>query len=115
MSLEIYRVTRAFPRAELYGLIGQLRRAAVSVEANIAEGRGRMGEADFARFLRYALGSATELECHLLLARDLSLLSAEECEELRRRTDEVERMLASLVRRLEGRKRTAAQGGSESS
>ena len=56
------------------------------------------------RFLRYALGSATELECHLLLARDLSSLSAEGSEELKRRIDEVERMRASLVRRLEVRK-----------
>ena len=114
LSLEIYRLTQVLSRAELYGLTGQLRRAAVSVEANIAEGRGRMGDGDFARFLRYALGSATELECHLLLARDLSLLSAECCEELKRRTDEVERMLASLVRRLEGRKRKAAHGGGDS-
>jgi four helix bundle protein len=68
-----------------------------------------MGDGDFARFLWYALGSATELECHLLLARDLSLLPAEAWEELKRRTDEVERMLASLVRRLEGRKRAAAR------
>jgi four helix bundle protein len=86
LSLEIYRITQGFPRAELYGLTGQLRRAAVSVAANIAEGRGRMGDGDFGRFIRYALGSATELECHLLLARDLSLLSAESWDELRRRT-----------------------------
>ena len=105
LSLDIYRVTQGFPRAELYGLTGQLRRAVVSIAANIAEGRGRMGDVEFARFLRYALGSATELECHLLLARDLSLLSAEGSEELQRRVEEVERMLASLVRKLEARKR----------
>jgi four helix bundle protein len=62
-----------------------------------------MGDGDFARFLRYALGSAAELECHLLLARDLSLLSAQGCEHLKRRTNEVERMLASLVRKLSRR------------
>ncbi len=60
-----------------------------------------MGDADFARFLRYALGSATEVECHLLLARDLLLLSAESCDELERDTREVQRMVASLARKLE--------------
>ncbi|HEY8105445.1 MAG TPA: four helix bundle protein [Gemmatimonadales bacterium] len=95
---------RGFPRAELYGLTGQLRRAAASIGANIAEGRGRMGDGDFGRFIRYALGSATELECHLLLARDLSLLSAEGCDELERKIHEIQRMLASLARRLGRRK-----------
>jgi len=110
LSLEIYRATQAFPRAELYGLTGQLRRAVVSIGANIAEGRGRVGDGDFARFLRYALGSATEVECHLLLARDLLLLSAESCGKLERDAHEVQRMLASLARRLErdkGARRTA--------
>ncbi len=106
LSLEIYRATQAFPRAELYGLTGQLRRAVVSIGANIAEGRGRVGEGDFARFLRYALGSAMEVECHLLLARDLLLLSAESCDELERDTREVQRMLASLARKLERDKKT---------
>ena len=101
LSLEIYRATQAFPRAELYGLTGQLRRAVVSIGANIAEGRGRVGDGEFARFLRYALGSATEVECHLLLARDLLLLSAESCGKLERDAHEVQRMLASLARRLE--------------
>jgi len=105
LSLEIYRATQAFPRAELYGLSGQLRRAVASIGANIAEGRGRMGDGDFARFLRYALGSATEVECHLLLARDLLLLSAESCDELERDTREVQRMLASLARKQERDKR----------
>jgi four helix bundle protein len=100
LSLQIYRATQAFPRAELYGLTGQLRRAVVSIGANIAEGRGRVGDGDFARFLRYALGSATEVECHLLLARDLLLLSAESCDKLERDTREVQRMLASLARKL---------------
>jgi four helix bundle protein len=105
LSLKIYRATGAFPRAELYGLTGQLRRAVVSIGANIAEGRGRVGDGDFARFLRYALGSATDVECHLLLARDLLLLSAESCDELERDTREVQRMLASLARKLERDKR----------
>jgi four helix bundle protein len=106
LSLEIYRITQGFPRAELYGLTGQLRRAAASISANIAEGRGRIGDGDFGRFIRYALGSAMELECHLVLARDLSLLSAEGGEDLERRIHEVQRMLASLARRLERGKKT---------
>ncbi len=64
LTLGVYRATQTFPRVELYGLTVQLRRAASSVTANVAEGRGRMGDGDFARFLKIALGSATELEGH---------------------------------------------------
>ena len=104
LSLAVYRVTQAFPKAELYGLTGQIRRAVVSIGGNIAEGRGRISEGDFARFLRYALGSATELECHLMLAKDLSFLSAESHDTLAQSTNEVQRMLAALIRRVEKRK-----------
>ncbi|HXJ93219.1 MAG TPA: four helix bundle protein [Terriglobia bacterium] len=71
MTLNIYKATRTFPRDELYGLTSQTRRAAASVAANIAEGCGRMGGAEFSRFLQIAMGSASELEFHLLLAHDL--------------------------------------------
>jgi four helix bundle protein len=115
LCVAVYRVTQDFPRAELYGLTGQIRRAAVSVSANIAEGRGRMGDGDFCRFLRYALGSATELESHLLLARDLSFVSGEEHLALARSTAEVQRMLASLVRQIDrprrGRQPDGGEGG----
>ena len=72
LTLAIYRATRAFPREELYGLTSQLRRGATSVSSNIAEGCGRGSDADFARCLQIAMGSASEVEYQLLLARDLA-------------------------------------------
>ena len=74
LTLAAYRVTRGFPQTERYGLSAQIRRSAASVCANIAEGCGRRGGNDFARFLQIALGSASELEYHLLLAADLELV-----------------------------------------
>jgi len=74
LTLEVYKATAGFPRDELYGLTSQVRRACVSIPANIAEGYGRDGEAEFGRFLRIALGSASELEYHLCLAFDLKFL-----------------------------------------
>jgi four helix bundle protein len=71
LALEVYRVTEAFPKTELFGLTSQIRRAGVSIPANIAEGCGRDTDADFSRFLQIAMGSASELEYHLLLAHDL--------------------------------------------
>ena len=71
MVLQVYRISRDFPREELYGLTSQLRRAAVSIPSNIAEGCSRGSDADFGRFLIIALGSSSEVEYQLLLARDL--------------------------------------------
>lgn len=78
LTLEVYGSTATFPKEELYGLTGQIHRAASSVSANIAEACGRGGNAEFARFLRIAMGFASELEYHLLLARDLKLLHGDE-------------------------------------
>lgn len=75
LTLEIYKVTIDFPRDELYGLISQMRRSCASVPANIAEGCGRNSDADFSRFFQIAMGSAAELEYHLLLSHDLGLLN----------------------------------------
>jgi four helix bundle protein len=74
MTLDVYRSTKAFPKEELYGLTSQMRRAASSIGANIAEGCCKNGDRDFARFLQIAVGSAGELEYHALLAHDLGLL-----------------------------------------
>jgi four helix bundle protein len=74
LALATYRATSNFPDREKFGLTSQLRRAAVSIPSNIAEGAGRSSHKDFARFLRVAVGSANELECQLLLARDLGFL-----------------------------------------
>jgi four helix bundle protein len=97
---EIYRETANFPKTEAYGLTAQLRRSAASVPANIAEGCGRRGDAEFSRFVRISLGSATELEYHLLLAHDVGFLSAEPYESLSAQALRIQGMLAGLNRAL---------------
>jgi four helix bundle protein len=100
LTLAIYQITASFPREELYGLTSQLRRSSSSIPANLAEGCGRNGDADFARFCSIAMGSASELEYHLLLARDLKLIRPKDCEELAQRATEVKRMLTALIQKL---------------
>jgi len=101
LTLAVYRRTRVFPKEEMYGLTSQLRRAAASIGANIAEGCGRRSDGEMKRFLQIARGSASELEYHLLLARDLQLLDNDEFRNLEGKVLEVQRMLASLVQRLQ--------------
>jgi len=100
LTLAVYRITTPFPREELYGLTSQLRRSSSSIPANLAEGCGRNGDAEFARFCSIAMGSASELEYHLLLAGDLKLIKPRDHEELARQTIEVKRMLAALIQKL---------------
>jgi four helix bundle protein len=100
LTLDIYRVTKLFPREEMYGLTSQMRRASVSIAANIAEGTCRNGDADFARFLQMAAGSASEVEYHLLLSRDLQLLQTGDFKRLSEGAVTVKRMLASLMQKL---------------
>jgi len=100
LTLAAYRVTRGFPQTERYGLSAQIRRSAASVCANIAEGCGRRGGNDFARFLQIALGSASELEYHLLLAADLELVDRSAYEPLADRVTNVKRMLTGLLRKV---------------
>ncbi len=100
MTLALYRVTRSFPNEELYGLTAQIRRAAVSIGANIAEGCGRRTRPDFARFLQIALGSASELEYHLVLAADLGFLGRAAHDQFAERVIEVKRMLFGFIRKL---------------
>ncbi len=100
LTLDVYRVTATFPKEELYGLISQIRRASSSIPANIAEGCGRGGNTELKQFLNIALGSASELEYHLLLARDLTYLSTAEYEKLANSTIEVKKMLAALITRV---------------
>jgi four helix bundle protein len=76
LTLALYKLTASFPREETYGLTAQVRRAASSISANLAEGCGRSGEAELARFCSIACGSASELEYHLLLARDLKFIKS---------------------------------------
>ena len=100
LTLTVYRVTATFPDTERFGLTSQIRRCCASIPANIAEGCGRGGGKDFARFLRIAAGSASELEYHVLLARDLQIVQVEEYEHIARAAAEIRRMLAGLLRKL---------------
>ena len=100
LTLEIYKVTMGFPRNELYGLTSQLRRCCSSIPANIAEGCGRNSDADFSRFLQIAMGSAAELEYHLLLSRDLGMLDDVSYENLSQKTIEIKQMLTSFIKKL---------------
>jgi four helix bundle protein len=104
LTLAVYRTTAGFPREELYGLTVQLRRSSSSIPANLAEGCGRIGDAELARFCSIAMGSASELEYHLFLSKDLNLIRERDYNELCRQTIEVKRMLASLIGRLRGTK-----------
>jgi four helix bundle protein len=98
--LEVYRATGSFPAEDRFNLVAQLRRSAASVRANIAEGCGRGGQREFARFLSIAAGSASEAEYHLLLARDLGYLDEGMHRELDQSVNEVKRMLNTFVQRL---------------
>ena len=100
LALAIYHTTASFPREETYGLASQIRRAASSIPSNIAEGCGRDGDAELARFCTIAKGSASELEYELLLARDLKLLQPANYETLSQQTVEIKRMLTVLVQKL---------------
>src|ERR1700756_3337844 len=82
LTLTIYQTPRKFPRDEIYGLTSQTRRASASIGANIAEGCGRRSDPEMKRFVQIARGSASELEYHLLLSRDLELLTHDQFREL---------------------------------
>lgn len=100
LTVCIYRVTRTFPKDELYGLVSQLRRAAVSVASNIAEGRGRLNEREFRQFLGIALGSIFEVKTQLVVARKLEFGSADAIDEAESLAAEVSKMLTSLINKL---------------
>jgi four helix bundle protein len=106
LACEVYRSTGAFPKTEAYGLTSQLRRASASIPANIAEGCGRSGDTEFGRFIRISLGSATELEYHLLLSRDIGLLDPNTHNRLPAEARRIQGMLAGLKRALKRRPST---------
>jgi four helix bundle protein len=108
LAIAVYRATGSFPLAERFGLASQLRRATVSVASNIAEGCGRQGDAELARFLRLARGSISEVECQLLLARDLGFILREAWLPLNTEAQEISRMLNGLVISLR-RRRASSQ------
>ncbi len=100
LTLNIYRSTSAFPREESLGITNQMRRAAASIPANIAEGSGRGSDAELRRFCHIALGSANELEVFILLCRDLQYFDIQQNNKLNENIMEVQRMLGSLIQRL---------------
>jgi four helix bundle protein len=102
--LDVYRCTQAFPKIETYGLTSQLRRAAVSVPSNIAEGQARRSTGEFKQFLGNARGSLTEVETQILIARDLDYLEQNQSETLLGATAEIGRMLNGLLAALANRK-----------
>lgn len=95
-----YKVTAAFPTDERFGLTSQIRRSAVSVASNIAEGAGRNTDKDFQNFISIAAGSAFELETHLIIALKVNFLANDDCETLRNELEQIKKMLFSLRRKL---------------
>lgn len=100
ITIRIYAITRGFPQDERFGLVTQLRRACVSIGANLAEGCCRNTDKDFARFVDMSLGSASEVEYSLLPAHELGYIPDGDYQELNDDVQEVKRMLAGLNRRL---------------
>lgn len=101
LSVATYKLTEKFPVREIYGLTSQIRRAAVSIPSNIAEGRRRGTDADFSHFLRIAHGSLAELETQLLIAKKLSFCSAKEYEDVRAQTTPIGKMLHAMIKKLQ--------------
>lgn len=100
LTLAVYKATANFPRDERFGLTSQMRRSSSSIPTNIAEGCGRSSNADFNRFLQVAFGSASELDYQLILASDLEFLPTDQHIELNTKLIAVQRMLASLIRKV---------------
>jgi len=98
LTAEIYRVTERFPRSEMFGITSQMRRAAMSIVLNVAEGNGRWTDRDQRSFIVTARGSACEVEAVVYLAEDLGLITPETSEHIRKKTNEIGRMLNGLLR-----------------
>ncbi len=94
---EIYQISRRFPKEELFGLTSQIRRAAVSIPSNIAEGRGKSSKGEFQQFLHHSRGSLAEVETQIIIAQNLGYLSKEETEQIIEMTSEVGRLLHGLI------------------
>jgi four helix bundle protein len=105
LAILVYKLTRAFPRDEVYRLTSQVRRSAASIGANIAEGYGRHSDGEMTRFLQIARGSASETEYHLLLAKDLGFLQEADFQVAEQAVVVVQRMLTALVQRVQPQSR----------
>ena len=103
LAIEVYKVTELFPRSERFGLMGQIRRAATSIPANIAEGWGRGSTKEYIQFLLVARGSLLELETHLVISQKLNYVKEEQFEDLKMQTRRIGRMLNGLIQALRAR------------
>ena len=97
---KVYSITRLFPKEELYGLVSQIRRSAVSIPSNIAEGYGRYSTNDYIRFLQIAIGSLYELQTQLEICLNLGYLLKDTFEKAYEQSREIERMLSSLIKKV---------------
>lgn len=104
LVLEIYTITKNFPKQEIYGIVSQLRRAAASITANIAEGFARFHFKDKIRFFYQARGSVAEVQNFLLLAKDLNYINFETCKKLGEKTNEIGKLINGLIRSIESQK-----------
>lgn len=104
LAKEIYRVTQRFPADERFGLTNQLRRAAVSVPSNLAEGHARFGAGEFSRFISITMGSVAEIETQILLSKDLGYITPEITEELLGELDTIGKMLRGLAKSIQRRR-----------
>jgi len=105
LTKEVYQVTRNFPADERFGLTNQIRRAAVSIPSNLAEGHARAGAAEFARFISISMGSVAELETQLMLARELEYGDPEALEKTLQDLNEIGKMLRGLAKAIQTRRR----------
>ncbi|WP_315858837.1 four helix bundle protein [Rhizobium leguminosarum] len=101
LAVDCYQLTRKFPREEVYGLTTQMRRAATSIAANIAEGHGREVTGSFIQFLRISQGSLKELETHMLISHRIGLIDESEFGQMTGKCDEIGRMIRALIRSLQ--------------
>ena len=114
LTLELYRISRGFPREEIYGITSQLRRAAASIGANLAEGCGRRTSTELARFVKIAMGSASELDYHLLLCRDLGFMNGDDFTRSEAGLTEVRKMLTSFLQSVEEQIETQSRAAGKS-
>jgi four helix bundle protein len=99
----VYKITEQYPKSELYGLVNQTRRSAISIPSNIAEGKRRCSEKEFQRFLRISFGSGAELETQLIIAKNLNFLTQENFDKVMKFLNEVMRILNSLINQVASR------------